>query len=76
MQMLKHPFVKKFLFIYLSAVVLVLGYFFYKSFFTQEKVIELKSFDTRTKELKKPEKVKEEPKAKFLLLPKSTSQHN
>jgi amino acid permease len=67
---MKHPFIKKFIIIYLSAVALVLAYFIVKSIFTQDKEIELKSFNTSTQEIEKEELVKENKEAKFLLLPK------
>ena len=70
--MLKHPFVKKFLFIYLTAVVLVVLYFISKMLFTQEKEIELKQFNTTKQEVKAETKEDQlEPKRKFILLPKS-----
>jgi amino acid permease len=67
---MKHPFIKKFIIIYLSAVALVLAYFMVKSIFTQDKEIELKSFNTSTQEIEKEERVKENKEARFLLLPK------
>jgi amino acid permease len=67
---MKHPFIKKFIIIYLSAVALVLAYFIVKSIFTQDKEIELKSFNTSTQEIEKEERVKENKEARFLLLPK------
>ena len=68
--MMKHPFVKKFLYIYIGAVILVLGYFAFKTLFTEEKAINLKSFNTSHKAIEKPIEVKEEKTTKFLLLPK------
>ena len=70
--MLKHPFVKKFLFIYLAAVLLVVLYFISKMLFTQEKEIELKHFNTTQQEVKAETKAeKSAQKRKFILLPKS-----
>jgi len=67
---MKHPFIKKFMIIYLSAVVLVLAYFIVKTLFLEETVVELKSFDTTTQEIKKAEVKEEKKEARFMLLPK------
>ena len=68
---MKHPFIKKFMIIYLSAVVLVLAYFIVKTLFLEDKAIELKSFNTTKQELEKVEVVQEKEEARrFMLLPK------
>jgi len=68
---MKHPFIKKFMIIYLSAVVLVLAYFIVKTLFLEDKVVELKSFNTTKQELEKVEVVQEKEEARrFMLLPK------
>jgi len=66
---MKHPFIKKFIIIYLSAVALVLAYFIFKTLFLEDKEIELKSFNTNKEEVKKVEVIQEKAEAKFLLLP-------
>ncbi len=67
---MKHPFIKKFIIIYLSAVVLVLLYFIIKTLFLEDKEIELKSFNEKKESVIQedlPSKKKSE--QRFLLLP-------
>lgn len=66
------PFVKKFLFVYLISVTLVLIYFIIKMLFLQERKIEYKSFSKPLQEVKTQvviEKSKDE-RTPLLLLPK------
>jgi len=69
---MKHPFIKKFIIIYLSAVALVLIYFLFKTLFIEDKEIELKSFNTpKSKNEISTDKIEyKETGNKFLLLPK------
>jgi len=67
---MKHPFIKKFIIIYLSAVALVLAYFIFKTLFIQDKEIKLKSFKLSTEEVKEIEIKEEKKETKFMLLPK------
>ena len=67
---MKHPFIKKFIILYLSAVVLVLLYFIIKTLFLEDKEIELKSFNEKKESVIQediPSKKKSE--QRFLLLP-------
>lgn len=66
------PFVKKFLFVYLISVTLVLIYFIIKMLFSQEREIEYKSFAKPLQEVKTQvviEKSKDE-RTPLLVLPK------
>ena len=68
---MKHPFIKKFIIIYLSAVALVLAYFIFKTLFLEDNTRELKQFNTTTQKSKKKEVVQEKEEARqFILLPK------
>ncbi len=68
---MKHPFIKKFIIIYLSAVALVLAYFIFKTLFLEDETRELKQFNTTTQESKKRDVLQEKEEARrFILLPK------
>jgi len=65
------PFVKKFLYIYLSAVALVLLYFLFKTLFIPDTEITPKSFEREQVQAQQPiqEQKPTQAKEKFLLLP-------
>ncbi len=68
---MKHPFIKKFIIIYLSAVALVLVYFIFKTLFLEDETRELKQFNTTTQKSKKRDVLQEKEEARrFILLPK------
>ena len=68
---MKHPFIKKFIIIYLSAVALVLAYFIFKTLFLEDETRELKQFNTTTQKSKKRDVLQEKEEARrFILLPK------
>lgn len=56
--------------IYLSAVVLVLAYFIVKTVFTQDKEVELKSFNTSAEKVKEEVLEEKTEETRFMLLPK------
>ena len=70
--MYKNPFVKKFLFIYAIAVVLVLLYFLLKTLFLEEKEITYKSFHEAngSETISDVQEKREEEKIHFIVLPK------
>ncbi len=67
---MKHPFIKKFIIIYLSAVALVLAYFIFKTLFMHDKEIKLKSFKLSSEEVNNTEIKKEKKELRLMLLPK------
>lgn len=74
-----HPFkplMRKMIVIYAIAVAMVVVYFILRLFFSQDKAIELREFNTKTKTMKDVQKDKEEQHEeetglgqKFMLLP-------
>lgn len=71
--MLQNIYVKRFLLAYAVSMSMVVSYFIIKSFFFEEKAIELKSFKTEKvshKALLKKAEEENSAKPRFMLLPK------